>query len=250
MTHIWWASSWRALAALALLVVTAGGAGAQSASSESDWNVGLYPVFVWIPLGIDIDVGLPPDEGGDAGSIVDSRFDGAYFGGLYASRGWFRTEVDGVWAAIGGDRVDRPELSVDADLIYFHANAGVRIVPGLFGTAGVRRLALKYNIRLADFPEFERTPGFWDPVVGVSYHYEGEGRPLELHAAFEGGGFGVGSDVEYGLTARVDWKPLSHFGLTAGYNFLYFKVTDTLLTRELRVEQTVHGPLIGIGIYF
>lgn len=32
------------------------------------------------------------------------------------------------------------------------------------------------------------------------------------------GGFGVGSDMEFGASARLDWKPVRHFGLTAGYS--------------------------------
>lgn len=221
-----------------------------SSSSNGDWNVGIYPVFVWIPSGIDIDVELPPDSGGNAGSIVDGRFDGAYLGGFYASKDWFRMDADGVWAGIGGDRVENPTLTVDADLIYFHATGGVRLAPGFYATAGVRRLALKYNIRFATFPEFERKPGIWDPVVGIGYHAEGEGHPFEFHATFEAGGFGAGSDVEYALMGRLDWKPISHFGVTGGYHLLYLKFSDTVASREFTVRQTVQGPVFGIGIYF
>src|SRR4029453_18264888 len=101
----------RAILALALLVAASSAADAQTSATE--WNVGIYPVFFWIPTGIDIDVELPPDGGGDLGSIAESRFDGAYFGGFYASKNWFRTDMDIVWAAVGGDRVDRPQFSVD-----------------------------------------------------------------------------------------------------------------------------------------
>src|SRR5215213_1456879 len=238
----------RASLALTLLIVATGAAGAQT--SSTGWNVGIYPAFVWIPNSIDIDVELPPDGGGDLGSIVESRFDGAYLGGFYASKGLLRVDMDMVWAAVGGDRVTRPEFAVDMDLIYFHATGGVRLVPALYATAGVRRLALKYQITVPGFPIFERKPGIWDPVVGLGYHYEGEGKPLEFHASFEAGGFGVGADQEYGLMGRVDWKPISHFGVTGGYNFLHMKFTDTLAGREFKVRQSVHGPVVGIGLYF
>jgi hypothetical protein len=221
-----------------------------TAGGDDGWNVGIYPVFVWIPSGIDIEVELPPDSGGDAGSIVDGRFDGAYLGGFYASKNWFRIDADGVWAGVGGDRIATPALRVDADLIYFHATGGVRLAPGFYATAGIRRLALKYNIELAGFPEFERKPGIWDPVIGVGYHAEGEGHPFEFHASFEAGGFGAGSDVEYALMGRLDWKPISHFGITGGYHLLYLKFSDTLANREFTVRQTLQGPIFGIGIYF
>jgi hypothetical protein len=239
--------------ALALLIAGSGVVSAQTPTTSQKpgegWNVGVYPVLVWVPTGVDIDVTLPPDEGGDVGSIVDGRFDGAYLGGFYASKGWLRTDFDMVWAAVGGDR-DVPQFSVDLDLIYFHATGGVRLVPGVYATAGVRRLALKYDVQLAGFPNFERKPGIWDPVVGLGFHVEGEGKPLEFHATMEAGGFGVGTDYEYGVMGRLDWKPFSHFGLTAGYKFLHFKLTDTVRDRELKVRQTLHGPLLGIGIYF
>jgi hypothetical protein len=148
------------------------------------------------------------------------------------------------------DRAERPEFSVDADLIYFHATGGARVAPRLYATAGIRRLALKYDIRVADFPTFERKPGIWDPVVGVGYHHEGEGTPIEVHATFEAGGFGAGADVEYGVMGRLDWKPVRRFGLTAGYSFLHLRLTDMLLDREFKVRQSVHGPLVGIGLYF
>jgi hypothetical protein len=234
--------------ALALIATLPGAAGAQTTSTG--WNVGIYPAFLWIPTSTNIDVEAPPDNGGDVGSIVESRFDGAYLGGFYASKAWFRTDMDGVWAAVGGDRVERPEFSVDLDLIYFHATGGVRLAPGLYATAGVRRLALKYDIRVADFPSFERKPGIWDPLVGVGYHYEGNGKPIEVHATFEAGGFGVGADEDYSLMGRVDWKPIRHFGVTAGYNYLHLKIVDTRFERTLRVKQSVHGPIIGIGLYF
>lgn len=238
----------RAILTMVLLIATSSAAGAQTSTSE--WNVGIYPVFLWVPTDIDIDVELPPDGGGDLGSIVESRFDGAYLGGFYASKDWFRTDMDMVWAAVGGDRVDRPQFSVDLDLIYFHATGGVRLVPGLYATGGVRRVALKYDIRVTDFPNFERKPGIWDPLVGVAYHIEGDGRTIEFHASFEAGGFGAGADQDYGVMARVDWKPVRHFGLTAGYSFLHLRLADTVLGREFKVRQSLHGPLVGFGLYF
>ena len=150
-----------------------------------------------------------------------------------------------MWAAFGGDRPERPFLRVDVDAIYFHFTGGVKVVKDLYITGGVRRLALKYNVALGDLPEFERKPGVWDPLVGLGWH--SYYNKLEVHATFEGGGFGVGTDVEYAGAFRLDWKPLSHFGLTGGYNYLYFKVSDERANRTFIVKQTLHGPAVGIG---
>jgi hypothetical protein len=238
---------------LVLSAITAGAAGAQTSGDPDDgWNVGIYPIFGWLPLDIDIEVDVPPFDdgsGGGSGQIIDSRFDGAFLGGFYASKGLFRIDADGMWAAVGGDRPERPFLRVDADVIYFHVTGGVKLVKDLYAVAGVRRLALKYNIQVADFPEFERKPGLWDPLVGVAWHTEG-GRVLEVHSTFEVGGFGAGADTEVAATFRLDFKPLRHFGITAGYSLLYFKFEDTVRNRTLMVKQLLHGPVAGIGFYF
>ena len=75
-------------------------------------------------------------------------------------------------------------------------------------------------------------------------------RPLNRHASFEGGGFGVGADVDLAGAVRMDWKPLRHFGLIGGYNLLYMKVSDTVAGRPVTIEPMMHGPVGGIGLYF
>src|SRR5262245_62144406 len=84
---------------------------AQNAGDEG-WNVAVYPILAWVPLGIDIDVDVPPINGdaGGAGKIIDSRLDGAFFGGASASNGVWRIEAYAIWASVGGDRPDRPFL--------------------------------------------------------------------------------------------------------------------------------------------
>jgi hypothetical protein len=225
-----------------------------SASPRSDegWQVAVYPILVWVPFDIDIAVEVPPSDGGGddggAGKIVDGRFDGAYLGGVAATNGAWRVEGYGIWAGFGGDRPDRPFLRADIDLIYGEARVGRRIAPDFYVTGGIRRLALKYDITLGSLPEFSRKPGLWDPLVGIGWHRV---RPkFEWHASFEGGGFGVGADVDLGAQVRMDWKPIPHFGLTAGYGIVYLKVSDTVLSREIVVKPTLNGPVAGIGFYF
>ncbi len=222
----------------------------QGGGADDGWQVAVYPILVWVPLGIGIEVDVPPIDGGggESGQILDSRFDGAFFGGVTASNNAWRVESYAIWAGFGGDRPERPFLLVDLDLIYGDAKLGRRVARDLYVTAGVRRVALKYDITLGDLPRLSRKPGVWDPLVGLGWHRTG--RTIEWHASFEGGGFGVGADVDLGGTFRVDWKPLRHFGLTAGYNILYLKVSDAIAGRTVVIEPTVHGPSVGFGVYF
>ena len=230
---------------------------AESARAQSppdnDWKVNVYPVLAWLPLTIDIDVNVPPSNGGggsdgERGKILDGRFDGALFGGLTASNGAWRFEGFGMWAAVGGDRPDNPFIQADVDIIYGDAKFGHRIAPDLFLMGGVRRLAFDYDVTIASLPRLSRKPGFWDPIVGISWHRVGP--RVEWHANLDGGGFGVGTEVDISAGVRVDWKLLRVFGLTAGYNYLYLKAEDTVLGREITLKPAFHGPMAGIGFYF
>jgi hypothetical protein len=238
----------------ALLIAVISLAPARPAAAQAgDWKIAVYPLLAWVPTSIDIDVNVPPIDGGGGsgpefgGEIVDGRFDGAFFGGVSATNGTWRIDADGLWAAVGGDRIENPVLRVDVDAIYGHGVIGRRIVSNVYATAGVRRMATNYDIELAG-RQFERKPGFWDPLLGVAWHKAG--NKLDWHASFEGGGFGVGADVDISAAIRLDWKPLTHFGITAGYNLLYFKLSHTLADRTFTAKQTLHGPLVGIGFYF
>jgi hypothetical protein len=223
---------------------------ARAQNSGAGWDIAVYPIFAWVPLDIGIDVDIPPFEGdgGGLGDIVESRFDGAFFAGAAATNGPWRIEGYLLWAAFGGDRVERPFLVADLDIIYGEAKLGRRIAPDLYVTGGVRRLALKYDITLGDLPQLSNEPGVWDPIVGIGWHRAGP--RVEWHAAFDGGGFGAGADIDLGAAFRIDWKLTRHFGLAAGYNFLYLKVSDEVAGRTVIVKPTVHGPAAGFGLYF
>jgi hypothetical protein len=220
------------------------------ASGDDGWRVTVYPILAWVPTSIGAEVNVPPIEGdaGGSGEIVNSTFDGAFFGGVAATNGGWRVEGYGLWASFGGNRPERPHLDVDLDLLYGSGKAGRRVAPDLYLTGGVRRLALKYDITLGDLPHLSRKPGVWDPIVGIGWHRVGP--RVEWHAAFDGGGFGVGADVDLGASFSVDWKPIRHFGLTAGYNMLYLKIPDTKASRDLTMKLTAHGPTLGFGFYF
>jgi hypothetical protein len=234
----------------AMLMLGRGGVAVAQSTGSDGWAITVYPLLAWVPLHIGIDVDVPPfdGDGGAAGDIIDSQFDGAFFGGVAASNGVWRIEGYGLWASFGGDRPQRPSLVVDLDIIYGDAKLGRRVAPDLFVTGGVRRVALKYDITLGDLPHLAREPGVWDPLIGIGWHRAGP--KVEWHASFDAGGFGAGADVDLGASFRVDWKPVRHFGLTAGYNLLYLKVTDSVLGRTVTVEPTVHGPMAGFGLYF
>jgi hypothetical protein len=233
--------------------IDAGMPRAQAVSSD-DWKFSIYPILLWVPA-LRLSTNVPPfpdtpggpDLPGDSGSS-SSSFDGAALAGFSLAKSSWRVDADGIWAALGTER-DRPLLKTDVDVIYGHVAGGVKIYKDLYVIGGVRRLALKYDIQLNDRPHFVRKPGLWDPLVGLGWH-SALGSRFTLHVTGEGGGFGAGADVDLSGSVRADARLVGPVGLTFGYSILYLKLSDTVLQRTLEVKQTLHGPIIGVGLYF
>ncbi len=223
--------------------------------STNETKVAIYPVLLWMPS-FTATTSVPPfpevpggpDLPGDSGS-TSASFDGAVLAGFSVERTYWRIDVDGIWAALATQR-DLPLLKVDLDLIYGHVSGGVKIYKDLYVTGGVRRVALKYDIQIGDRPEhFTRKPGIWDPLVGLAWHSD-LGSRWTLHVIGEGGGFGVGADLDLLGSVRADWKMFKYVGLTFGYTALRLELSNTVLERTLEVKQTLHGPTLGLGLYF
>ena len=225
------------------------------AEAPSETKVVVYPVLLWVPAfsattTVPAFPELPdgPDLPGGSGS-TSSSLDGAFLAGMSIAKGYWRVDADGIWAALGTTR-ERPLLTVDLDIIYGHASAGVKVYKDLYVTGGVRRVALKYDIQLEGRSQhFTRKVGIWDPLIGLGWHSP-IGSRLTLHVVGEGGGFGVGADTDLSTGVRVDMELGAHLGLTAGYSLLYLKLSDTVRDRTFQVKQTMHGPILGLGIYF
>ena len=79
--------------------------------------------------------------------------------------------------------------------------------------------------------------------MAIGWHRAGP--KFEWHAAFDGGGFGVGADVDLGASFSVDWKPIPHFGLTAGYNLLYLKVASGLSKQGVSPRRVVNSGVLS-----
>ena len=240
-----------------LLTFGTGTAAAQTPdpASSSDMKVSIYPILGWVPT-FSASTNVPPfpdtpggpDVPGGEGTTTAS-LNGAALAGISIQKARWRVDADGIWAAFGTQR-DRPLLDVDLDVIYGHVSGGVKIYKDLYVTGGVRRLALKYEIQIGDRPQrFTRKPGLWDPLVGLGWHSD-LGSRWTLHLTGEGGGFGVGADLDLAASARADLKFTRHVGVTFGYSVLYLDLSDTVLERTLKVKQTIQGPVVGFGIYF
>ena len=257
-----------AVAAGILMTATlAAGADAAQASNagKRPLRVVIYPILVQLPVfGASIDLpalpSIPPGGGGgEAGGAegsTDISLNAAYMAGFLVEADRFFVDMSGTWADVSADR-QTPHVSVGTDTRVFTARGGVRLFKDFSATAGVHWIGSKVDLAL-DLPLIGASlqghvePSFWDPMIGVDWRKQ-FGR-WNLDASFEGGGFGVGTDVELTGGFRADYR-MGHFDLRLGYEMLHYKwtladVSIGRFQREVVSSQTLHGPSIGFGIVF
>ncbi len=209
---------------------------------SSEWQIRIYPIYAWVPIqGVDVTLPSLPEGGSGSG-----LFNGAAFAAFEVEKGRWSGNVSFLWAGLSAER-EVPSLKVSTDLIYGQALGGYEIVRDLSLVVGARHMALDISIEVETLPEFKRKPGFWDPLIGLTYQKRlGEKWRLRVHA--DGGGFGVGSDVSVGANVVAAWQFARRFNLVLGYGVLYFKVSDTVAQETLDFDTTLYGPTIGVGI--
>jgi hypothetical protein len=102
--------------------------------------------------------------------------------------------------------------------------------------------------------EGKASPSLWDPLIGADWLGR-IGNRWTVDANFQGGGFGVGTDVDLSAQATVDWRFAGSFVLRGGYAVQHIKMTLADISigsfqRTLVSTQTLHGPIIGLGYVF
>jgi hypothetical protein len=232
---------------------------AQSSSTDSGWTTTVYPLYAWLPVfGADVrlpEVPNPPpcDGCGSGGPItpggsVSSNLNGAAFAAVTVENRWVQIDASFLWAGLSAS-ADRPRLSVKADTILGAAQVGVRVVPDLFVDVGVRRVALNVRASALVFDEVQWKPGLWESLVGASYTPRlSPSWRLIAHADY--GGLEANNHSTISANASVQWKPASHLVLNLGYGLLKLTVDGNVLLKPIHLDQTLHGPVIGIGIPF
>ena len=226
-------------------------------------RVVIYPILVQSPLfGASINLpALPSDPGGgdESGAVsgsTDVSLNTAFLAGFLVETDRVFVEASGTWADISADR-ELPRVSVKTKTLLFTARGGVRVFKGVSATVGVHHLTMDLDAAL-DLPSLGTTlegstkPGYWDPMLGVDWR--GRHGRWDFQASFEGGGFGVGTDVDLGAEVRVDYR-IGWFDLRLGYSISHLEasVADVSIgrfRRTLEFSQTLHGPNIGLGIAF
>jgi hypothetical protein len=228
----------------------------------------IHPLLVQAPLfGASIDLprlpSAPPisgggDDGSDVSGSTDVKLNSIYMAGLEVqAERWFG-EFNFTLADVSASR-NAPRVSLDSDAKLFNARGGVRVGDGLAATVGVRYIGVDLDAVLT-LPAIGKTlegktkPTLWDPLIGADWRRK-LGNHWTVDANFQGGGFGVGADVDVSGEVYADWRIAGPFQIRLGYKALYYKLTvaDVSIgsfSRTLVTSQTLHGPVLGLGFTF
>jgi hypothetical protein len=222
-----------------------------AAKADSGWDVVIYPIFGYLPIhGVDVSVPEPAPCTTCPPAIAETSWDSglssAWFAAFRVEKGRFAVTGDYNYAGLKASR-DLPFLDLQADVTVGGFTGGVRAVGALFLEGGARYTQLNLNVTILSFPAFSRKPSSWQPTIGTTFRpHLGKHVLLFTHL---NGTLGDPFSTVTG-TARIEWRPISHLAITGGYGFTNLKYDDTILSRPIHLKQTLHGPMLGIGITF
>jgi len=222
----------------------------QTTPDPDKLKVVIYPILAWAPImGASVRIPDTPSTPGGGSGSTNNAFNGAAMFGFTVQKAKWYVQGDAMWAGLSSSRTS-PHLNVDVNAIFGGGLVGYKVYRDFYVTGGFRRLALDYTITLGTFAPFKRKPGVWDPLVGVLWDRQ-LSKKWTAKVNLQGGGFGVGADVDWSAQGIADWQFAKHFGLSLGYGVIHFSVSDTRpLLGTLKVSQTLNGPQFGFGIYF
>jgi hypothetical protein len=232
---------------------------AAPANDPDKLKVAIYPLFGWLPF-LSSSANLPPPAGNvGGGSLIanpNTSLNGAAAFALDVTFKKWVFEGQGLFGSLSATR-SSPYAKLTGSIDYGDFFVGHGIGKGFSVLGGFRRLAVGFDATVGDQPTFSRKPGVWDPLVGIEWRRT-LGRKFYAQARFDGGGFGVGSDVDLDAQVRLEWRFVKHFGTVIGFQALHngfsgtasVTAADTTVTRPWNYHQTLYGPLLGFGIYF
>lgn len=213
-------------------------------------KVAIYPVLGWAPIfGANIHLPDTPSTPGGGSGSTNNSFNGAALFGLTVEKGRWWGGADVMWAGLSASR-SNPVVNTTLNAVYGEGDIGYKFWRDLYFTGGFRRIALDYKVTLGSFPQFERKPGVWDPMIGLMWNQQ-LNKKWKIRLATEGGGFGVGSQIDYSASGMADWMFAKHFGVAFGWSLLYLNESNTdNLGHTFKASTTINGPTFGFGIYF
>jgi len=154
--------------------------------------------------------------------------------------------------ASGTGSVGRGAADVDVDELIVELAGAWRISSTFEVLAGARYTDLTSRVELTT-PGFEQdaevSEGWIDPIVGAQAFLP-LATALQLQLRGDVGGFGVGCDLTWHATVRVNWQVSDAVRLGLGYRVLDQDYETGSGSDVFRWDVVTQGPLVAAGITF
>jgi hypothetical protein len=189
-------------------------------------------------------------------------FDHLEFGAMGSYRrdsGKWSFQADGLFASLAGEQTAAAGLSrttLDLDQLMFEVDGGYELTDNFELVIGARYWDFDTRITLqgqgptgTTIASSESSRDWVDPLIGVRV-VAPIGDRWTFVARGDVGGFGVGSDFAWHVTAFFNWHFGENFSVLFGYRFFDFEFEDRGGADQLALDMQESGPGIGIAWSF
>lgn len=242
----------KCLAACVIGLILCATATSASAEEAKKWEFGFAPFYLWA-VNIEGDTTLGDGERdtkiefGDIFDQLEGVFTG-HFEALYERKAGLLVDV--VYLNISGDRENpSPFLRLDSKTLtsefagYYRFGGDRHSFDAL---AGLRYTKVEEDLDIeGNMLPLEGSKSITDPIIGGRYNWNmAEKWKFRLYG--DVGGFGVGSDLTWAATGRIDFQAWKHVSLSAGYRALALEFDEGEDGRRFGMNLLIHGPLFGL----
>ena len=230
---------------------------AEEKTKEGNWDFNLAPLYIWMvdmegELGIGPTTSYPDVPFSDIFDNLESIFT-VHFEAMHRSNWGFFFDYSGLdISASGAFETQQGTFNITIDFASTLIEAGgvYRIENGphnLDVLGGVRYTKLEPDLTITP-PGGKRglSEDWYDPIVGVRYIYD-FGNKWMLSARGDIGGFGVGCDFTWNVSALVHFQPWKNVGFLAGYRALDQDYEDGSGSSRFKYDMRLAGPVFAIN---
>jgi hypothetical protein len=237
------------VAVLAVMILTAFALPAV-AQTEKDWDFTLAPLYVWMTnMEGDMTVrnnNVPVEA--DFGELFD-KLDQVL---TFHVEGWYQQRwgvfFDYFYTQLK-DGTDAPPIDATIKNSFMELAFLYRYTSGdhaLDALAGFRYTNMDVKLDVGMLPmRIDRDKNWTDPIIGLRWNW-GFGEQWSLMARGDIGGFGVGTDFAWNLVGLVEWRPWKSVSFIGGYKALNQDYDEG----DFKYDVLMHGPVLGVNIYF
>jgi hypothetical protein len=136
--------------------------------------------------------------------------------------------------------------------------SGPRLIVSSYGGLRYTSFDIEMDLRLCaaigplsanEFFESDQSEDWFDPVIGLDVTFADLGS-LTIGGRADIGGFGVGSDFVWSVSARASFELTPNISIFGGYHLLDYDYSDGSGSGKFALDGQLRGPILGVQIRF